>query len=188
MSEIMLDLETLSVRPNAVIVVIGAIKFNRYDELPEKIDEKCLRNLNTFYERVHIESCQELGMCIDDATLSWWEAQDKDAKHEALQNPKRLPLKTALAKFSKWFGTESYTKIWGNGSSFDCTILGEAYKRCNMTPPWKFWMERDLRTILDIGRIRVSDLPQYKKHHALYDCYRQIIGFQRAFKNIRGRV
>jgi exodeoxyribonuclease VIII len=75
-------------------------------------------------------------------------------------------------------------KIWGNGSSFDCGILGEAYKRCGMTPPWKFYMERDLRTIMDIGKVKMCDLPQYGKHNAIYDCYRQIIGLQRAEKKI----
>ena len=46
-------------------------------------------------------------------------------------------------------------------------------------------MERDLRTIMDIGKIKSCDLPQYKKHHALYDCYRQIIGYQKAMGNIK---
>ena len=53
-----------------------------------------------------------------------------------------------------------------------------------MDIPWKFWMERDLRTIMDIGKINNNSLPQYNKHHALYDAYRQVIGLQRAIKNI----
>ena len=42
-----------------------------------------------------------------------------------------------------------------------------------------------LRGIMDLGNIRMCNLPQYQKHHALYDCYRQIIGFQRSEKNLR---
>lgn len=181
----MMDLETLSVRPNAVILIIGAIKFNRRETWSENIDEKCLNKLDSFYVRIKLDSCKNIGMHIDPATQKWWDEQDPDIKYEALENPDRVTLKTALKEFKQWFGTNSYTKIWGNGSSFDCTILGEAYKLCGMTAPWKFWMERDLRTIMDLGNVKAGDLPQYKKHHALWDVYRQIIGLQLASDRIK---
>ena len=180
----MMDLETLSVRPNAVILVIGAIKFNRGKTLSEKITEKDIKKQDCFYRRITIESCIKEGMHIDPNTRKWWESQEYSVKFEAIINKDRIPLREALKEFSEWFGKFERTKIWGNGSSFDCTILGEAYKICKMNPPWRFWLERDLRTMLDIGSVRMCDLPQYQKHNALYDCYRQIIGFQRAEKNI----
>lgn len=64
MSEVMLDLETLSTRTNAVILVIAAIKFNRNDpELP-------LERLQTFYRRIDIQSCVEVGMHTDPKLLN----------------------------------------------------------------------------------------------------------------------
>ena len=45
-------------------------------------------------------------------------------------------------------------------------------------------MERDLRTIMDLAKIYPSDLPKYKQHHALWDCYRQIIAFQMCEKRL----
>ena len=180
----MLDLETLSVRPHAVILVIGAIKFNRGETWSEYIDEKSLEMLDTFYIRIKIDSCVQSGLYIEASTEKWWSEQDEDVNFEALKNPDRVTLKVALTKFKNWFGNRGRTKIWGNGSSFDCTILGEAYKRIGLVAPWKFWLERDLRTIMDLGDVKMCDLPQYQKHHALYDCYRQIIGFQRAEKNL----
>jgi hypothetical protein len=184
MTDVMMDLETLSVRPHAVILVIGAIKFNRGETWDENIDTKGLEKLDTFYIRVKINSCVKAGLHTDSTTEKWWEEQDEDVKYEALKNPDRVTLKTALGKFKEWYGNHPRRKIWGNGSSFDCTILGEAYKRCGLTIPWKFWLERDLRTIMDLGEVKMCDLPQYQKHHALYDCYRQIIGFQKAEKNL----
>lgn len=184
MSEVMMDLETLSVRPNATILIIGAIKFNRGETWSEQVDEKGLKKLDYFYVRIKLDSCKSIGMHIDPATQKWWDEQETSVKYEALANPDRVTISTALRSFSKWFGNNPRTKIWGNGSSFDCTILGEAYKLCGMEKPWKFWLERDLRTIMDLGDVRVCDLPQYQKHNALYDCYRQIIGFQRSEKNL----
>jgi DNA polymerase III epsilon subunit-like protein len=184
MTDVMMDLETLSVRPNAVILVIGAIKFKRGETWPEKITEKDLKKLDTFYIRIKIDSCKNIGLHVDKETQKWWSIQDSDVRYEALENKDRVTIGEALRKFKQWFGTNPRTKIWGNGSSFDCTILGEAYKRCGMKVPWKFWLERDLRTIMDLGEVRACDLPQYKKHNALYDCYRQILGFQRSEKNL----
>ena len=54
-----------------------------------------------------------------------------------------------------------------------------------MEIPWKYYLVRDLRTVLDLGDVKMCDLPQTKLHHALYDCYRQIIGLQRATKNLK---
>ena len=178
----MLDLESLSTRPGGVILVIAAIKFKRHEIWDEKMD---IEKIDKFYRRIDIESCIDTGLTVESDTVKWWNNQNKDIKYEALNNPDRIPLKKALQEFSNWFGNNQRTLIWGNGSSFDCGILGEAYKRCGMAIPWKFWLERDLRTIMDIGGIRACDLPQYKKHHALFDCYRQIIGFQRSMKNIK---
>lgn len=182
MKEVMLDLETLSTRPGGAILVIAAIKFNRTERWDgEELD---IEKLDTFYKRIKLDSCIDIGLTVESENVKWWNNQDDYIKYEALDHPDRVPLKQALEEFKDWFGN-GRTLIWGNGSSFDCGILGEAYKKCGMTIPWKFWLERDLRTIMDIGGIRASDLPQYKKHHALFDCYRQIIGFQRAMKNIK---
>lgn len=188
MSDIMMDLETLSVRPNAIILVIGAIRFVRGEQWPAQVTEYELNKMDVFYRRITVESCKEVGLRADPDTQSWWNEQDNDVKYEALHNPDRVSLKTALLEFKKWVGKNSQVKIWGNGSSFDCTILGEAYKRCNMEIPWKFWMERDLRTLMDIGNVKAYELPQIQKHHALFDCYRQILGFQKSEQNIKNGV
>ena len=183
----MIDLETLSVRPHAVILVIGAIKFKRNCKYKEEIDQKNLDELDTFYRRITISSCKEIGLHEDEDTSEWWDAQKNEIKYEALLNPDRVSLQEALKDFSTWFNENNgnRTCIWGNGSDFDISILGESYKRCNMEIPWKYWLVRDLRTILDIGKVKMCDLPQTNLHHALYDCYRQIIGFQRSMKNLK---
>ena len=178
MTDVMLDLETMSVRPHAAIVVIAAIKFNRGENWDKDVDENDLRKLDIFYRRIKINSCVHFGLHIDKKTEHWWKEQEQTVQYEALQHPDRVNLKSALIEFKEWFGSNSSTKIWGNGSGFDCSILGEAYTRSGIEKPWKFWMERDLRTVMDLAGLYTTDLPQYKKHHALWDCYWQIIGFQ----------
>ena len=172
----MLDLETLSTRPNAIILVIGAIKFSRKGpSLP-------LDKLNTFYKRITIDSCNKAGLIADDKTIEWWKQQDKKVRYEALDNPERICLRQALEEFSSWFGNCRY--IWAQSPDFDCTILGEAYNRCNLKVPWEFWNTRDCRTIFDIGGINKSHLPSIDKHNALQDCYRQMVGVKLVLDNV----
>ena len=64
----MIDLETLGVEPDSVIITLGAIKFDPYtNEDPH----------SGLYLRCDIEEQSEkLGRSIDDNTLAWWTKQD----------------------------------------------------------------------------------------------------------------
>lgn len=185
----MVDLETLSTRANAVILIIGAIRFKLEDTFDVKKDYTSLNPKNVFYRRIKIKSCIDKGQHIDTKTRDWWNEQNEKSKYEALINPERVGLEEALKDFSIWFESiESQSKrtyVWGNGSGFDITILGESFEVCKIPIPWKFWLVRDLRTLFDLGGVRMKDLPENGKHHALHDCYRQIIGAQLSIKNIR---
>jgi hypothetical protein len=174
--ELMVDIETLSTSPDAVILVIGAVKFKRNGNL------KPLKELDTFYRRITPNSCMEVGLKVDKETVEWWNKQDPNVKFEAIENPDRVPLRQALTEFSSWL--KSCDKIWANSPSFDCVILESAYKACDIPIPWKFWNTRDCRTIFDIAGIRKCDLPNNEQHNAIHDCYRQIVGVKRAFLNL----
>ena len=174
MTDIMLDLETLSVRPDAAIIVIGAIKFFR------KGNMLSIEDSDKFYKRITVESCKEAGLRIDEPTMEWWKSQDKNVLYEALENPDRVPLKQALKEFTEWIGNSKC--VWGNGDDFDCTILGESFSRCGMEIPWKFFLTRDCRTLFDLAGIKKADLPSGLEHHAIHDCYRQIVGVKRSLR------
>ena len=174
----MVDIETLSTRPNATIVSIAIVKFDRNGSLPK------LENMEQCYIKVARESCEVLGMHVDDKTMEWWKKQDESVRWEALENPEnRLSIKHALDKLSGFIG-KGNALVWGNGDDFDCTILGEAYRLCGKTVPWKFWNTRDVRTVLDLANISPWDLPSNDKHHPVHDCYRQIYGIKKAFNQL----
>jgi DNA polymerase III epsilon subunit-like protein len=175
MREIMLDLETLSTRPNAIILSIGAIKFERKGPIRE------LNELDQFYKRIDIQSCRELGLHYEESVNDWWSRQDQNIRYEALENPDRSCLKDVLHEFKDWF--RGCKLIWANGDDFDCVILAEAYKAAGIDVPWNYWDTRDVRTALDIGKISQRDLPANDKHHPVHDCYRQIIGVKKVFSN-----
>tara|TARA_B100001094_G_C18156547_1_gene786789 strand:- start:389 stop:955 length:567 start_codon:yes stop_codon:yes gene_type:complete len=179
MEDVMIDLETLSVKPNAVILTIGAAKFNRNGP------EKPLEELNTFYKRIQIQSCLSVGLQTCKETVKWWTTQDKEARLEAFDGDDRIPLKQMLDDFTSWFGTNKNTKIWSHGDDFDCVILASAFRAFGMEPPWKFWNTRDTRTLFDLANFSLKSIPNTKLHHALYDTYAQILGVQICIQELR---
>lgn len=176
----MIDIETLGTAPNSVILTIGAVRFDRI--LQSKQIPK-LSELDCLYIRVSKDSCIDKGMIEDTDTISWWKAQSPEARKECEIDEDRFPIEEALKELAQWMSStdKKRTYVWANGSCFDHTILTDAYKRCGLDLPWEWWNLRDLRTMLDLAGIRLSDIPSIgKKHHALYDCYNQIVGFWRA--------
>lgn len=175
--DVMIDIETLSTDKTAVILTIGAIKFNR------KEDPKSIDKMEKFYCRIVQDSCTKLGMTIDGSTQKWWDSQSEESKYETLLNPDRMDIQLALTNLSKFIGTSRY--IWANSPNFDCVILENAYGLCNLKVPWKFWNLRDCRTIYDLASVNLKDISNPNAHHALYDCYYQILGVSKSMKNLK---
>ena len=173
----MIDIETLSTKPNAAILTIGAIKFSR------KGDIKKLKDCDTFYRRVDWKNLQKKDYNFDEDTLDWWYSQKKHVRDEALDNGPRYPIEKVLDEFSAWYKGSKI--VWANSPSFDCVILENAYQKCKRKPPWKFWSTRDLRTLYDLGGgVRKSDIQNPEAHNALNDAYTQVVGAKHAFHNL----
>jgi hypothetical protein len=178
MKDVIIDIETLSTLPNAIILTIGAIKFNRFEKLKEFDDYE------TLYIRIDIKSCQNVGLKSDISTVKWWKEQNKDIRYEAINHPDRKSIQEALIELSNFISNSHF--IWSQGS-FDSVILENAYRACKIDIPWKFWNIRDSRTLFDIMNIDLKMI-EYKKesvHNALIDCYRQLIATSNAFQKLK---
>lgn len=179
----MIDIETLSTKQNACVMTIGAIKFNRNDNELKSLDDY-KKNSQTFYVRISRDSCDMLGLDVDDDTVSWWKKQTKNAQYEIFHHKDRTPIETALKQLRDFLVGTNY--IWSQGS-FDSVILEEVYKRCGIEKPWKFWNVRDTRTLFDIANVNLKSIAieNGDSHNALDDCYKQLVGFNISMKNIK---
>ena len=178
MMDVMIDIETLSTRQNALILTIAAIKFKR-DTIANPIS-----GMDTFYIRINKESCEKINMHIDQTTVEWWNKQSKSAIYEAFENTDRVNIKEGLMELSKFIKNSNC--IWANSPNFDCAILESAYAACKLEVPWKFWILRDCRTIYDIGKVRLIDFTNENEgHNSLYDSYNQIRCLKAACKNLK---
>lgn len=143
MNDVMLDIETAGKGSKAAIVSIGAVFF---DPLTNEVGAE-------FHQVINLASAAYYGE-LDASTVQWWMKQSDEAR--AIFNDKNaISLKDALAEFSEWINQIEEFKartVWGNGATFDNVILGNAFKAARMRQPWPFYGDRDVRTMVDLGR------------------------------------
>ena len=99
---------------------------------------------------------------MDPDTVLWWMGQSDEARAAIAYNvdgEKRMALLQALQKFQEWLiangqeGKRPY--VWGNGAGFDCTIMANAYeavRKVSFIGYWNGFQDRDVRTVVDMGR------------------------------------
>lgn len=162
MKHIMIDNETLGTTADAVILSIGAVKFDL--ETGKVSDE-------AFYRSISIDSNLEYKRRISEDTLLWWFKQEAAAQavfHEAKEH-----LSDVLVELSDWIGTGSY-QMWSNGADFDLPMLAHAYTQVGVEIPWKFWNSRCFRTYKNLPGAKDIRVPvPGVKHNALSDAYQQ---------------
>lgn len=161
-SQVMLDIETLSTKSNAVIVSIGACKFAA---------EKGVI-LDTFKVNVSPIDCKKYGLHISKSTMDFWMKQSPEARKCWQVDPK--PLKEALELFNDWYGNKSIN-TYSKGTVFDIGILENAYSAVGLNPPWKPFQICDYRTLLTV--LKLDDKSSKKGgttyHDALDDAVNQ---------------
>ena len=159
--ELMIDIETVSTRPDAAIMAIGACKF---DISTGEIGE-------TFYTAVDLDSCFDLGMRADGGTLEFWMSQDTAVAAKLFENT--MPVYTAL-RMLYLFAYKGIDGIWSH-SSFDPVILEHACRLTHNIIPWAFRQIRDVRTLVWLGRQAGLSIPEKPDdaHYALADAVHQ---------------
>lgn len=66
-------------------------------------------------------------------------------------------------------------EIWGNGVRFDIGLLEGAYDACGFVNPWKFYNERDVRTVVaDAPHIKESTVFEGVPHNPIDDAKHHI--------------
>lgn len=168
----MLDLETLSTRPDATILTFGACKFDPYSQTD--IDKG-------IYFRINVDEQTALGRHIDDNTIEWWSRQAEDVREEALGDGDRISLEQFTQELNRFIvGADC---IWAQGPVFDIVILEHLYRQLGKPCPWQFWQIRDSRTLLSsLGDPREKN--KTGLHNALEDCVSQAQAIQYVFKQV----
>ncbi|ELB2971782.1 3'-5' exoribonuclease, partial [Escherichia coli] len=163
---LMIDLETMGKNPDAPIISIGAIFFDPQtgDMGPE------------FSKTVDLETA---GGVIDRDAIKWWLKQSREAQSAIMTD--EIPLDDALLQLREFIDENSgefFVQVWGNGANFDNTILRRSYERQGIPCPWRYYNDRDVRTIVELGKAIDFDartaIPfEGERHNALDDARHQ---------------
>ena len=173
MNNVMLDLETMGKGPRAAIVTIGAVFF---DPMTGELGAE-------FEAHIDLRDSARFGE-IDPDTVLWWLRQSDDARAALKPSGKSQQLDDALWGLYEWMvngseGNDGNLKVWGNGASFDDVILRNACQQTRVPPAWSYWNDRDVRTVVDMGRDLLGfdpkkDMPfEGVAHRALDDAKHQ---------------
>jgi hypothetical protein len=180
----MVDIETLSTEPSAVILSIGAVLFDPF--VQNTADE--LANGHTFYVNVSPESQPESHS--SEETRAWWALQSESARQAVLTNQQHVvDALRELHNFLVFRCGQNHPpahEIWANSPSFDCVILSHAFRKYSKFPfPVPFFQHRDVRTAKELAWPHGQGQPLIHvgvAHNALDDCIKQALYVQAAYK------
>ncbi|EFG6535133.1 exonuclease [Escherichia coli] len=159
---LMIDLETMGKNPDAPIISIDAIFFDPQtgDMGPE------------FSKTIDLETA---GGVIDRDVIKRWLKQSREAQSAIMTD--EIPLDDALLQLREFIDENSgefFVQVWGNGANFENTILRRSYERQGIPCPWRYYNDRDVRTIVELGKAMDFDaraaIPfEGERHNALDD-------------------
>lgn len=177
-SNVMVDLETLGTVGDAVIMSIGAVRF---DIDSDKIDD------DGFYASISVESNLEAKRRIQENTLIWWMKQSPEA--QAVFSEEKQTLGDALDGFADWLGPDTQRVcLWSNGADFDLPMLQHAYMQSGREIPWDFWNNRCYRTYKNLPHARQVNFKREGVHHnALADAIYQAKHLQLIQRVVTGK-
>lgn len=165
----MIDLETMGVNPEAPIISAGVVEF-------DPNGDPCI---NTLEVKFDFEEAFNLRK-TDPSTIKWWMGQSDEARKELISGDDLVGV--GLEKIRKFLlhgehttAFENEAIVWGNGATFDITMLESLFRAYHVPVPWAFWNVRDVRTVVDMAS-GIVDRPPMEKgvaHKSLDDAKHQ---------------
>lgn len=184
---VVIDIETLSIDPNSVILDFSAVYFdpasrNTYDELAEQ----------SFRAKFDVGSQKKSGYSVSKNTLDWWRNQEGEVQKIVKPSKEDVSLSEGLKSFIEWCHNnrvyrDKSVQWFSRGVGFDFPIIENKFihefysiEDYNDHTPWFFWAVNDIRTVirtatLDFSctKLDVSDIMDMSRitlHNSRDDC------------------
>ncbi|EIX2881732.1 3'-5' exoribonuclease [Salmonella enterica] len=168
-THLMVDLETMGENQDAPIVAIAAVLFD-----PQTGEIGAI-----FYAVISLVDAMKSGAVPDGETIERWLQQSGEARSALLVDQRLLvDALLQLREFINEHSDEKLIQVWGNGATFDNVILRRSYERLGIPCPWRFYNDRDIRTIVELGKAIGYDARndiafEGERHNALDDARHQ---------------
>lgn len=186
---IMVDIETLGLKPNTVVTQIAALVYD--------IDDP-----DTHYRQVDEylpiqPQMTQLGRQIDADTMLFWMQQNDTARKRFDMNTGndfdelQALVQSVHSKLTQEIGNSATHEVWARGPQFDIAILDSLFGQFGLSAPWRYDRVFDLRTIMLAAGLKKDDVPMpagLVKHVALHDVKYQMLCLLESWKSLRAKV
>ena len=168
---VMIDIETLATTPDAVVMSVGAVKFDPHTGTP----------YNKTLWRPDIDEQTERDRHVSESTLEWWAKLPQHIQDDAFSEDSRIPVTEFMKELNRYcVGAD---KIWCQGPQFDMLILENLYIQWGHHFGWQFWQVMDCRTLFQLMPVDPRKAIQQDLHSADADAYYQAIGVQQCYEH-----
>jgi len=165
---LMIDLETLGTKPNAVVLTAGLVLFDHKLGIVDGIELI-----------LDVQEQLDAGRTISESTLKWWFSQGNDAKRifDNLTGDGQKKKGIIMSHFCEALDEFIYKHnikrkdliVWGNGPTFDVTMVEDIFGHQGYEVPWKFWNICCLRTFNRATKYNSKHKREGVHHNALDD-------------------
>lgn len=187
-SNIMIDLECLSLQADAVILSIGAVRFD-----PSGEDDWTTLDYPSrmFYTALPMNVQIEIfNGHVDDDTLCWWMRQSKEAQHvfEESATMHKHSMNDALYKLIDFMG--QCDGLWASPAHFDYPKLLWLSSKLGLTLPCEYWQVHCAMTLKHLAdptgkKTKIETLPGFIGHNALEDAKKQVLQVQQCLRLLK---
>lgn len=169
----MIDIETLGVKSNAVVLSVGAVKFTE-----SRLGEQ-------FYVELNLDEEIATDATMSAETLVWWLERCKKFEVTLLDTANddepELPNRQKLKQLLDFLSDCEY--FWSKGTNFDFPILENCLARYALEPTWKYYKLRDFRTLQSL--FKSDRIVPLNTHNALNDAINQAKEAMAIFADMR---
>ena len=181
MQHLMLDLETLDVKPSAVVLSIGAVVFDPYSPTTGP----------SFYVELtnHLDDQLKQGRTVSGSTIAWWMRQSPEARRvfdEKETSVDRCTTMFALTVFANFCKDNQVKYIWAKDPDFDVVILRSMFEDYGFDFPFSYSKSRSVRT-MEAMPFALLRGPAEAAHNALADATAQAKNIQEIFACLNSR-
>lgn len=167
--EIMVHIETASLKENAAWLEVSAVPF--------RLDGEEVNDFQPYTAIVDMMSCYMAGMDVN-GCQEFWQAQDPKAVVRLVNGEKKPIARVAdeLYHYLAAFQEQYEVEVWAQGIDFECPKLGWVFRKfVEKEPPYSYWNKSDARTFCNKMGIKKEDFEfEGVKHNSLDDCRHQI--------------
>jgi hypothetical protein len=171
---IMLDIETLGLSKNSVVLQLGAKLFDPTDPSQD------LTETDELFHCLPVQPQLDSGRTINAQTLLWWMKQEKEAKRlmqKSMTSVSSHALRSGMEDLLAFIEAHNPDFIICQGPQFDLVTVQDLCDQLDLNWVHAYDKVRDLRTILGLAGMKLREFPLAEgeiSHVAIHDCTQQI--------------